>query len=196
MLDVFERLRAFIFCFAKFYMNTIKRLERIMEERLGNEPVESDVESELEEDSEVDELVSEGEDSGKSDDSEEELEEIIPEPKKSKAAPKKESRKVVVVVHQESTRRTTQQNAGIHSFMSSKVKLTNGENELVKKHRTPKEIERDKQNKNDDTELESLIKTSRLVEQFNAEQLTGKERQKYLKAQLVKLGGKVFSLID
>lgn len=163
-----------------------------MEQRLGNEPASdhSDNESSvLNEDSES----GREEASCKSDDSfdsaGEQSEEEAPDPKRQKVVP-------IVVVHQEfDSRNRSSQPDGIriHSFMSSKLKIKTGENELVKRFKSAKEIDQDKQNKDDDTELESLIKTSKIVEQFNAEQLTGKDRQRYQKKQLIKLGGKVLN---
>jgi hypothetical protein len=132
-------------------MNSLERLEQLMEQRLGNSPTsDHSDESGVEEEPESEGEVSCNSDNSSADDSVEEEED--PEPIQPKA------RIPIVVVHHEhdSRKQTRQQPAGIHSFMSSKLKLRTGVDELVKRFKSPKEIEQDKKNKTDDCELETL----------------------------------------
>lgn len=170
--------------------NALLKLEEIMERRLGvpKECVEENVV--------VDSPQSSDPGSGDSDldgsELESEVESVSGEGIKGKRP------HVQVIEHDDSrfSRAGTSQSTDkseFRSFMSSKVKLVDnaGSERLAKRFKSSKELDREKLDRNNDRELEALIKTSKIVEKFNAEQLTGKDRHKHMKHQLQKLGGKV-----
>ncbi|KAF9975781.1 hypothetical protein BGZ73_000452 [Actinomortierella ambigua] len=74
------------------------------------------------------------------------------------------------------------------SFMSSKISKLDEAPLPMKDPLTDKEKEEELQNKKHDAELHSLIMDSRILEQYNAEQLTGADRRRHQKEQLVRLG--------
>lgn len=53
---------------------------------------------------------------------------------------------------------------------------------------TAEEKAEEQENKRNDAELHSLIKASRLLEQYNADQLDGADRRRHQRDQLVNLG--------
>ncbi|KAG0224898.1 hypothetical protein BGW42_004761 [Actinomortierella wolfii] len=74
------------------------------------------------------------------------------------------------------------------SFMSSKISKLDEAPPPMKEPLTDKEKEEELQNKKHDAELHALIMDSRILEQYNAEHLTGADRRRHQKEQLVRLG--------
>ncbi|KAF9158681.1 hypothetical protein DFQ26_007362 [Actinomortierella ambigua] len=74
------------------------------------------------------------------------------------------------------------------SFMSSKISKLDEAPLPMKDPLTDQEKEEELQNKKHDAELHSLIMDSRILEQYNAEQLTGADRRRHQKEQMVRLG--------
>ncbi|KAG0000723.1 hypothetical protein BGZ80_008232 [Entomortierella chlamydospora] len=73
-------------------------------------------------------------------------------------------------------------------FMSSKISKLDEAPPPIENPLTAEEKEEELQNKRNDAELHSLIKASRLLEQYNADQLDGVERRRHQRDQLVSLG--------
>ncbi|KAF9325548.1 hypothetical protein BG006_010979 [Podila minutissima] len=73
-------------------------------------------------------------------------------------------------------------------FMSSKISKLDEAPAPMENPLTAEEKAEELENKRNDTELHSLIKASRLLEQYNADQLDGAERRRHQRDQLVNLG--------
>ncbi|KAF9104529.1 hypothetical protein BGX27_010058 [Mortierella sp. AM989] len=73
-------------------------------------------------------------------------------------------------------------------FMSSKISKLDEAPPPMENPLTAEEKEEELENKRNDAELHSLIKASRLLEQYNADQLDGVERRRHQRDQLVSLG--------
>ncbi|KAJ3045640.1 hypothetical protein HDV00_007764 [Rhizophlyctis rosea] len=96
---------------------------------------------------------------------------------------------VVVFNDTSSTRKETSGNASDwRAFMSDKVKLVAGER--PKPRISKKEAEQDAEDDQNDRDLMDLLKTTKLVEQYTADELVGKDRRKYNQQKVVELGGK------
>ncbi|KAJ3032832.1 hypothetical protein HK097_005059, partial [Rhizophlyctis rosea] len=74
------------------------------------------------------------------------------------------------------------------SFMSDKVKNVAGERPKPKISR--KEAEQDAEDDQHDRDLMDLLKTTKLVEQYTADELVGRDRRKYNQQKVIELGGK------
>lgn len=72
-------------------------------------------------------------------------------------------------------------------FMSSKVSDINGKKKPAQKL-TKAEIDQDKEDDMNDQELMNILETTKLVENYAAQELTGEEMRKYKKRKLVELG--------
>ncbi|KAG0364564.1 hypothetical protein BC939DRAFT_456224 [Gamsiella multidivaricata] len=73
-------------------------------------------------------------------------------------------------------------------FMSSKISKLDEAPAPFENPLTAEEKAEEIENKRNDTELHSLIKASRLLEQYNADQLDGADRRKHQREQLERLG--------
>ncbi|KAG0033626.1 hypothetical protein BGZ81_007884 [Podila clonocystis] len=73
-------------------------------------------------------------------------------------------------------------------FMSSKISKLDEAPAPMENPLTAEEKAEELENKRNDAELHSLIKASRLLEQYNADQLDGAERRRHQREQLVNLG--------
>ncbi|KAF9938965.1 hypothetical protein BGZ67_010164 [Mortierella alpina] len=73
-------------------------------------------------------------------------------------------------------------------FMSSKISKLDEAPPPMENPLTAEEKAEELENKRNDAELHSLIKASRLLEQYNADQLDGVERRRHQRDQLVNLG--------
>ncbi|KAF9097186.1 hypothetical protein BGX29_008184 [Mortierella sp. GBA35] len=73
-------------------------------------------------------------------------------------------------------------------FMSSKISKLDEAPPPMENPLTAEEKAEEAENKKNDAELHSLIKSSRILEQFAAEQLDGVERRRHQRDQLVSLG--------
>lgn len=73
-------------------------------------------------------------------------------------------------------------------FMSSKISKLDEAPAPMENPLTAEEKAEELENKRNDAELHSLIKASRLLEQYNADQLDGAERRRHQRDQLVNLG--------
>ncbi|KAF9283438.1 hypothetical protein BGZ68_005355 [Mortierella alpina] len=73
-------------------------------------------------------------------------------------------------------------------FMSSKISKLDEAPPPMENPLTAEEKAEELENKRNDAELHSLIKASRLLEQYNADQLDGVERRRHQRDQLVSLG--------
>ncbi|KAF9178805.1 hypothetical protein BGZ50_007458 [Haplosporangium sp. Z 11] len=73
-------------------------------------------------------------------------------------------------------------------FMSSKISKLDEAPPPMENPMTADEKAEELENKRNDTELHSLIKASRLLEQYSAEQLDGVERRRHQRDQLISLG--------
>ncbi|KAF9199368.1 hypothetical protein BGZ49_010521 [Haplosporangium sp. Z 27] len=73
-------------------------------------------------------------------------------------------------------------------FMSSKISKLDEAPPPMENPLTAEEKAEELENKRNDAELHSLIKASRLLEQYNADQLDGAERRRHQREQLVNLG--------
>ncbi|KAG0207153.1 hypothetical protein BGX28_001543 [Mortierella sp. GBA30] len=73
-------------------------------------------------------------------------------------------------------------------FMSSKISKLDEAPPPVENPLTAEEKAEELENKRNDAELHSLIKASRLLEQYNADQLDGVERRRHQRDQLINLG--------
>ncbi|KAI8353099.1 hypothetical protein B0O80DRAFT_499172 [Mortierella sp. GBAus27b] len=73
-------------------------------------------------------------------------------------------------------------------FMSSKISKLDEAPPPLEKALTTEEKAKELEDKKNDAELHSLIKASRLLEQYNADQLDGVERRRHQRDQLVSLG--------
>ncbi|KAL1917156.1 uncharacterized protein VTP21DRAFT_4812 [Calcarisporiella thermophila] len=74
------------------------------------------------------------------------------------------------------------------AFLSSKISKLKPP--APAKPKTQKEMEEEQVNKEKDRELQDLLKTTRLLEEYSAEQLSGKDLRKYKEQKLVELGAK------
>ncbi|KAJ3021410.1 UNVERIFIED_CONTAM: hypothetical protein HDU68_009634 [Siphonaria sp. JEL0065] len=113
--------------------------------------------------------------------------------KKKKPAPKVvNSAKAVVIVNNENAGRRDPTIGGARewrSFMTSDVTKMLTEPK-PKPPQTKEEEEQDKQDDANDRELMDLLQTSKLIEDFNASELFGKDRRKYMENKLLELGAK------
>ncbi|KFH67372.1 hypothetical protein MVEG_06106 [Podila verticillata NRRL 6337] len=73
-------------------------------------------------------------------------------------------------------------------FMSSKISKLDEAPAPIENPLTAEEKAEELENKRNDAELHSLIKASRLLEQYNADQLDGADRRRHQRDQLVNLG--------
>ncbi|KAG0307024.1 hypothetical protein BGZ98_001217 [Dissophora globulifera] len=73
-------------------------------------------------------------------------------------------------------------------FMSSKISKLDEAPAPMENPLTAEEKAEELENKKNDVELHSLIKASRLLEQYNADQLDGADRRRHQRDQLVNLG--------
>ncbi|GBB91289.1 hypothetical protein RclHR1_18490002 [Rhizophagus clarus] len=74
------------------------------------------------------------------------------------------------------------------SFMSHKISKVNGKPQIsLSKNITRSEEEINRKN---DDELEELLKTTKLLEKYTTEQLSGKDRRKHVEQKMVELGAK------
>ncbi|KAF9305779.1 hypothetical protein BGZ74_008858 [Mortierella antarctica] len=73
-------------------------------------------------------------------------------------------------------------------FMSSKISKLDEAPAPMENPLTAEEKAEELENKRNDAELHSLIKASRLLQQYNADQLDGAERRRHQRDQLVNLG--------
>ncbi|KAF9580358.1 hypothetical protein BGW38_003035 [Lunasporangiospora selenospora] len=73
-------------------------------------------------------------------------------------------------------------------FMSSKIDKLDEVPPPMQTPMTDQEKQEEIENKRNDVELHSLIKASRLLEQYTADQLDGADRRRHQREQLVKLG--------
>jgi hypothetical protein len=73
-------------------------------------------------------------------------------------------------------------------FMSSKISKLDEAPLPLEKNLTTEEKAQELEDKKNDAELHSLIKASRLLEQYNADQLDGVDRRRHQRDQLVSLG--------
>ncbi|KAF9368305.1 hypothetical protein CPB97_004748 [Podila verticillata] len=73
-------------------------------------------------------------------------------------------------------------------FMSSKISKLDEAPAPMENPLTAEEKAEELENKRNDAELHSLIKASRLLEQYNADQLDGADRRRHQRDQLVNLG--------
>ncbi|CAG8525775.1 485_t:CDS:2 [Paraglomus occultum] len=74
------------------------------------------------------------------------------------------------------------------AFMSSKVSKTS-----LKPPAAPqdaKELEEEELDRQNDLELEELLKTTKLLEEYTAEEIGGKDRRKYIEKRMTDLGAK------
>ncbi|KAJ3344183.1 hypothetical protein HDU83_005312 [Entophlyctis luteolus] len=76
------------------------------------------------------------------------------------------------------------------AFMASDVSKMNPKPSKVESSRTKEEREQDKDDDAKDKELMDLLRTSKLIEEFNDEQLFGKDRRKRFEEKLFDLGAK------
>ncbi|CAI2180667.1 16559_t:CDS:2 [Funneliformis geosporum] len=76
------------------------------------------------------------------------------------------------------------------SFMSAKVSKMNEKSQISSATKIIKELEEERINKQNDKELEELLKTTQLLEKYTAEYLTGKDRRKYNERKMFELGAK------
>lgn len=72
--------------------------------------------------------------------------------------------------------------------MSSKISKLDEAPAPMENPLTAEEKAEELENKRNDAELHSLIKASRLLEQYNADQLDGADRRRHQRDQLVNLG--------
>ncbi|CAG8772741.1 997_t:CDS:2, partial [Acaulospora morrowiae] len=75
------------------------------------------------------------------------------------------------------------------SFMSSKISKLK-DKPAPKLQKNDEEVEEEELNKKNDKELQELLETSKLLELYTADRLTGKERRKYNDKKIVELGAK------
>ncbi|EXX67708.1 hypothetical protein RirG_111960 [Rhizophagus irregularis DAOM 197198w] len=79
------------------------------------------------------------------------------------------------------------------SFMSHKISKVN---ENPQKSLSKNIVRSDEEiNRKNDEELEELLKTTKLLEKYTTEQLSGKDRRKYVEQKVVELGAKVSYLL-
>ncbi|CAG8533984.1 1048_t:CDS:2 [Diversispora eburnea] len=78
------------------------------------------------------------------------------------------------------------------NYQSPKIsKIKDNELNLLKRNdKEEEEIKEEEINKKNDRELEELLKATKLLEKYTAEQLTGKQRRKYNDGKLIELGAK------
>ncbi|KAJ3005366.1 hypothetical protein HKX48_000727, partial [Thoreauomyces humboldtii] len=95
-----------------------------------------------------------------------------------------------VVVFQDATSRSAAAGSknDWRAFMSSDIRKVSGEKPV--QHLTKKEAEQEAEDKKHDRDLADLIKTSKLIEDHMASELTGNERRKHMAARVAELGGR------
>ncbi|CAG8623578.1 5173_t:CDS:2 [Ambispora gerdemannii] len=76
------------------------------------------------------------------------------------------------------------------AFMSPKLSKMDDATNSSKMKSTTKEKEEEELNKRHDAELEELLKTTKLLDLYTAEQLSGKELRKHKEKQMINLGAK------
>ncbi|KAJ3377028.1 hypothetical protein HDU92_008687 [Lobulomyces angularis] len=106
---------------------------------------------------------------------------------------KKDSKKntVQVVVHTDfKAQNNTSGNisSNFRNFMSSKIKNVSGTKQ--KRQKLDDEDETEKEDRKNDRELKEMIANSKLIEEYTASELYGKDRRLYLKNKLAELGGR------
>ena len=80
--------------------------------------------------------------------------------------------------------KNTNKNQDFKQFMSTKIS-----NLSLKKNRQVNQKDQD----DEDLELDSLLKSSKILDEIRVEELTGKEKRQYLDDNLEKFGGKVYN---
>jgi len=116
---------------------------------------------------------------------------------KSPVATKPRTGPEVVVFDASKVDRKTSASAGgtefnFKKFMSSKISKLDEVPPPQEQPLTAEDKAEELENKKNDAELHSLIKTSRLLEQYNADHLDGAERRRHQRDQLVSLGIQVW----
>ncbi|TPX72117.1 hypothetical protein SpCBS45565_g00719 [Spizellomyces sp. 'palustris'] len=74
------------------------------------------------------------------------------------------------------------------TFMSSNISKLSGEGKPT--NLTKEEADQEEQDNQHDRDLMELLKTTKLIEEYNASQLAGTDRRKYMQEKLVELGAK------
>ncbi|CAG8569259.1 10_t:CDS:2 [Funneliformis caledonium] len=113
---------------------------------------------------------------------------FIPSTTANNTTPKKEPD--VIVFNDSCLKKASKGGSNIIEWKSFMISKMNEKSQISSAPKVIKELEEERINKKNDKELEELLKTTKLLEKYTAEQLTGKDRRKYNERKMFELGAK------
>ncbi|KAI8811682.1 hypothetical protein BJ742DRAFT_796901 [Cladochytrium replicatum] len=164
-------------------------VEDMRDDESDDEEIADDFDSMEDDDSDVDN--SSGEAGESFDDEDDSVDDVEEDAAVSKGSMKHGPPQPEVVVFNDSHRSTTTKlsKSEWKKFMTSDItKMTT--TKPVSEKQAARNAQQDREDDENDRNLMELLKTSKLIEQFNAEHLEGKDRKAYLMKKMVHLGAK------